>query len=191
MDERKLNPAGSGAWLRCFVALPLARASADHLLTAWHAAQVPGWRRDVRVLPAVNLHLTLLFLGRVECALAPELIAAVGCLDGHGTRASATAFVGLPRRDHATVAAAELAPDPRWLAWRDALVARLAESVGADTRALRPHVTVARRRRGCALPRQPLDRPVTLLLGAPRLLRSETGPSGARYFPLMPDGPPA
>jgi 2'-5' RNA ligase len=179
MAERNLNPPGGGTdpkRLRCFVAQPLARASAQRLLAAWRAGGADDWRD----LPAEDLHLTLLFLGSVERAAVPGWLVAIRDLDGHAVRARAGAFVGFPRDDLAGVAAAELEPDARWVAWRERLSSELAVVPGP----FRPHVTVARRR--CRVRFQPraLPRPMTLQLGPPRLFRSQTLPDGARYVPL-------
>jgi 2'-5' RNA ligase len=182
MAERRLNPPGGGTAgrrLRCFVAQPLAGASAQRLLAAWRAGAADDWRE----VPAVHLHLTLLFLGSVERAAVPGMLAALRRLDGHAVRARAGAFVGFPRDAFATVAAAELAFDPRWIGWRERLSSELAVAPGP----FRPHVTVARRRRGTPFQPRALSPPLTVELGTPRLFRSETLADGARYVALDED----
>jgi 2'-5' RNA ligase len=174
MTERKLNrlPPGSRP-LRCFIAMPLAGASATRLLRSWRARSSGGWRQ----LPAAGLHLTLVFLGDVVPDELPRLLAAVAGLHGHGVEARATGFMGLPDDGAARVAAARLADDPCAASWRE----QLAAAVGMPLTPFLPHVSVARRRTAAPLALQPFDPPLVLHLGAPRLFRSERTAAGSRY----------
>jgi 2'-5' RNA ligase len=133
------------------------------------------------------LHVTLAFLGqRDEADLAPAA-AAVRAVDA----AAPTLALGdplwlAPRRPHVlTVALDDL--DGTLTAGRASVVDRLAAALDwePESRAFRPHVTVARVRRGTR-PRRRLPEPprATFVGEAVTLLRSHLGSGPARYEAL-------
>lgn len=171
---------------RLFVAVDLPDAVRLDLAT-W-ARRTVGRREDLRLVPADALHLTLAFLGDRPL----EEISQVGDAVTQSAGGEVPLRVGTsmwlsPRHPHVLTVAVE---DPAGAL--GALHARvetaLAASCGVepDRRAFRPHVTVARVRRGARV------RPVALAAPAPSrfiapavtLYRSRLGPGGAQYEPL-------
>jgi|GEM_PF-138620 len=74
-DEQQLPQAGGGERLRLFLALPLSVAARREAGSRGHELRRRLPRS--RWVPPENLHLTLVFLGRVEEAAVPALIDAV------------------------------------------------------------------------------------------------------------------
>jgi RNA 2',3'-cyclic 3'-phosphodiesterase len=157
-------------------------------LASWGAAcadAVPG----LRAIPEERLHLTLVFLGSRDDAEAPgigELVTA--CADGPVEVALGEPQWLSPRRPHVlTVAVTD--PSGRLADLQARVSAALEAGVGheAERRRWRPHVTVARVRRGAgvrpgdvALPRVPSP---SFALEALTLYRSHPGPA-PRYEAL-------
>jgi 2'-5' RNA ligase len=158
-------------------------------LAAWAggaAGAVPG----LRIVPAANLHVTLVFLGNrdeAELDRLGQLVSA--CADGVVDVALGEALWLAPRRPHVlTLALAD--PAGALAALQAAVSGALVAGAGhvAEARAFRPHVTVARVRRGMRV------RPERVALAAPpraafalpalTLYRSRPGPGGSRYEPV-------
>ncbi|MDQ3677826.1 MAG: RNA 2',3'-cyclic phosphodiesterase [Actinomycetota bacterium] len=169
--------------LRLFVAVDLPRDVRAEL-AGWAAGAAPA---EVRRVPEQNLHLTLAFLGsrsREEAdavaALLPVVAAPVGELRTAGA-------LWLPPRRPGVLAVA-LAGMPQLEALQRSLVGALADAVGHEPehRRFRPHVTVARVRRGRRGRATDLSQPPasTFEADALTLYRSLTGPGGSRYEPL-------
>ena len=172
--------------MRLFVALDLP-ADARAALAAWCEAAAPA---GVRRVPAVNLHVTLAFLGSCsheQAAATGALLAGVaGPLDELRTDGA----LWLPPRRPGVLSVA-LAADDALAALQADLVARLVDAIGfePEQRRFRPHVTVGRVARGT-----PIDTRRALEPGVPELAfeapavtlyRSHTGAGGARYEPLV------
>ena len=177
------------ARLRLFVALELP-AGVRASLAAWADAAAPA---GVRRVPAENLHVTLAFLGARSAedasgagAVLASVVRPVGALRTAGA-------LWLPPRRPGVLAVA--------LAHSDALVdlhrdlgAALAGAIGFGPerrRGFRPHVTVARARRGAVVPAPAaaLEPPaLEFAAEALTLFRSHTGPAGARYEALASVG---
>ena len=174
--------------VRLFVALALPDAVRLEL-AAW-AGDVLRGDAALRLVPAEGLHVTLAFLGARDSSAVEEIAAA-----------TATAVAGiaapllepgelaaLPRRRPRVIALDLADPDGRAAALQSAVGAALAGAAAyePEARRFRPHVTVARVRKGAhPAPRAPLRAPLLPFAAAEVVLyRSELGPGGSRYTPL-------
>ena len=161
--------------MRLFIALPLP-AETRRALSAW--ARNCGSRPALRWTD--QLHITLRFLGEVEELRASLVIAA---LDGVHLRPFPVEFDGLEVLGRAGVLAATARLTPQLAALEIEVRSRVsAFGEKQETRSFRPHVTLARARRGDAVPGlrtfPPLPRlsfPATCF----RLYKSELQPEGA------------
>lgn len=169
--------------LRLFVALELP-ADVRAALAEWADAAAPAGMRRV---PADNLHVTLAFLGaRPET----DVDAAAAVMSSVARRVGKLIVeepIWLPVRRPGVLAVALRARPPLAELHAD-LVAGLADAIGfaPERRALRPHVTVARVRRGERLDAARVEPPPALGFAPEALVlyRSQTGPAGVRYEPL-------
>ena len=157
-------------------------------LAAWGAhcaAIVPG----LRAVPDERLHLTLVFLGNRDASDAErigELVTA--CADGPVDVALGGALWLAPRRPHVlTVEVCDASGRLAALQGRVSAALRRGAGHATEPRRFRPHVTVARVRRGArvrpgdvALPRVPSP---SFALEALTLYRSHPGPA-PRYEAL-------
>jgi 2'-5' RNA ligase len=171
---------------RLFVAVELPEDVREEL-AAW-ARRALGGERDVRLLPAESLHLTLCFIGErpvadidlvAQLALEPTRPLPGMALDG---------MVGLPLRRPRVLAVRIADPDGE-LGRLQADVVHALEQVGhpAERRRYRPHVTVARIRGQRPSRLVGVAEPVPSLTfdgDALTLFRSRLEPSGARYEAL-------
>jgi RNA 2',3'-cyclic 3'-phosphodiesterase len=148
-----------------------------------------GSREELRLVPEENLHATLCFLGwreEGEVERIGELVEA--CTGAVGDLAWAGATWLPPRRPR--VLAVDLVDEGRGLrALQQRVSDALAEGAGyvPEKRPYRPHVTVARVRKGARVPRSeslPALAPRGWSGGALTLYRSLLSPSGARYEPV-------
>ena len=177
----------SGA-LRLFCALELPPAAIAALESFRDAAADPDVWRPV---PAISMHVTLVFLGSTDPALVEPLAAALGEAVGPDPEAPRLAPSGallLPRRRPQVLGAALADPDGTLAALQSRVSGALAET-GAhapEHRAFRPHVTVARLRPRTRAPRSldAVPEPVEFAGTAVTLFSSRTAPQGARYEPL-------
>jgi 2'-5' RNA ligase len=171
---------------RLFVALELP-ADVREALAGWGRACAAG-DPALRALAPEALHLTLHFLGERPASEIPDLAAAVaeaasGARTCHGALAGALWLA--PRRPHVLTCAVRDAGGS--LADLHAALARAlagaARGWTAERRALRPHITVARVRRGSAprVGREPAAPEGALSFPSVVLLRSHLGRDGARY----------
>jgi 2'-5' RNA ligase len=177
----------SGA--RLFVALELPE-EVRAALAGWGRA-CAGCDPALRALAPEALHLTVHFLGERPEAEIPALAAAVAqAASGAGPwrGALAGALWLAPRRPHVLTCAVR--DDGGALAALHAalvpVLGRAAPGWAPERRALRPHVTVARVRRG-ERPRTGSEPPApqaAFSFPALALLRSHLGPGGARYETL-------
>ncbi|MBK81286.1 MAG: RNA 2',3'-cyclic phosphodiesterase [Gammaproteobacteria bacterium] len=162
--------------VRCFVGAFLEPGDAERLRAA--ARRLLG---DAgRLLPAANHHVTLKFLGDVEPRNLAEALDRVARLGAVPLQVSLPAVVGFPAPDRSRMAVAEVADDGTLAAWH----AALNDAFGSEGRPFRPHVTLMRYRRPRPLARTPVDPPLLVSLGAPRLYRSDRDRAGARYRPV-------
>jgi RNA 2',3'-cyclic 3'-phosphodiesterase len=174
---------------RLFVALDLPATTRD-ALAAW-ARDLLGADPALRLVPAEALHVTPAFIGFRDPG-ADHAIAAAVTAAAAGQRTALLApgeLAALPVR-RPRVLALDLLDDPdgRAAAVQGAVARRL-ESAGfyeAEARPFRPHVTVARVRKGARpAPIQPSRPPVEPFTAAEVVLyRSDLRPEGARYSPL-------
>lgn len=162
---------------RLFVAVELAADDRD-ALAGW-AQEAIGRDPGLRPVAVEHLHLTLAFLGHRSLAELDELTTIVEDFDAGPTPElhTAGALWLAPRRPHVlTVAIADRSG--RLGRLHDRLWTAL-ESVGLsrDERPFRPHVTVARVRRGWSIsPQPPVPAPVqALTAGSVVLYRSYLG----------------
>ena len=157
-------------------------------LAAW-AAEAAARDPALRMVPAPALHLTLHFLGERPAGEARALRAAVESAPDAPVRLRTTGTLWLaPRRPHVLTCGLE-SPDGALAALHEALGAGLRAAAPAwapDARPLRPHITVARVRRGA---RPLIDRPppapaFAFEAAAVLLERSVPGSASARYETL-------
>lgn len=170
--------------MRLFVALELP-ADVRAALVAWSdAVASPAMRRT----PAENLHVTLAFLGTrtaqdadAVAGLLEKVARSLGPLEVEGP-------LWLPRKRPGVLAVA-LRAGPELGTLHVGLLEALTAAIGfePERRALRPHVTVARARRGAHLYAVDPDPPPPFLRFEPEALvlyRSHTDASGVRYEAL-------
>lgn len=168
---------------RLFAALALpddARAS----LAAW-AASLPS-DPAVRLVPPENLHVTLVFLGACDEAEVDAIGAAVVSAARPLPPLAVRGAAWLPNARRPGVLVADLSGSDALSALHADLVTALRPWHEPETRPLRPHVTVARVRRG-SRPRSPeVPEPPSLTFRAPELVlyRTRAGGAGARYEAL-------
>ena len=129
--------------LRLFCALLLRPAAVDGLVT-WQAAALASGRKELRIVPRENLHITLAFLGSTPAARVDDVVEALqeACVD-----ADRPVFAVRRYRETRSVAMIELTDE----GGRGALIAERLfgslEELGLyrrDQRSWLPHVTVAR-----------------------------------------------
>jgi RNA 2',3'-cyclic 3'-phosphodiesterase len=165
--------------MRLFVAVPLPD-STRAALAKW--AKGCGSQPGLRWTPAEQLHITLQFLGEVaEERVGPV----VGALDGIAVPAFAVAFERLEALGRAGVLAVAAKPTPALTRLAGEVRLRLASfAEDPEEREFRPHLTVARARRGASVPKLQLFPPLPALEFTStcfRLYRSQTRPEGAVY----------
>jgi RNA 2',3'-cyclic 3'-phosphodiesterase len=173
---------------RLFVALEVPDEHRDEL-ARW-ATTVLGGDEALRLVAAEALHVTLAFLGGRDAELVERIGATVReAVDGlRAPELTPRALVPLPGR-RPRVFAVDL-DDPRGRAGElQAAVEGALVAAGvheAETRAFRPHVTVARVRKGRRAPTGRFPDPPGQPFVATEvvLFRSDLGPAGARYTPL-------
>ena len=174
--------------LRLFVALALEPAEAEPL-AAW-AAEALEARGGLRLVPAANLHVTLAFCGAVAEERAGEVVA-------HAREATAglTAPVLRPAAVRtfgpAVVGVAYRVEDEDEAERLSSAVMRLRSALGRaglarpDDRPFRPHVTVARARRGVRVRAGGIEPPSAGLgPSGVAVYASLPVPGGVRYQPL-------
>lgn len=172
--------------MRLFVALDLPEHVVD-ALDAWGAAAA---RDGLRRVPAASLHLTLAFLGERPEDEVDAIGAALGACATpvRGLCLGAAAWLP-PRRPG--VLAVDIADGEGACRALQAAVSGALVGLGVFTperRSFRPHVTVARVRRGARVDQRPLPdlAPIAPFAGtALTLYRSRLGAPGARYEPLV------
>ncbi len=156
-------------------------------LAAW-ARSVVGSRDDLRLVAPEALHLTLVFLGDRPLARVPDIDAVMrAAVDGPVPLGLGDPLWLAPRRPHVLTVAVD---DPAGALGalhrvvEDALVS--AGLVDRERRAFRPHVTVARVRRGAhvAATELPAPDPARFSAEGLTLYRSRLGRSGAQYEAL-------
>ncbi len=177
------------AW-RLFLAFPLPDSLRRELGTWWQGLGLPesAWR----CVPAPQIHLTMRFLGDTAPERVPALVEAVG-----GLTAGAAGFElalgepgAFPARGKPRVLHVGLAGELDALASFAGELEAVARQLGypPETRAFRPHLTLARARRGGGgrLDVADLPGPPALSWTARHLVlyRSELLPSGARHDSL-------
>ncbi len=173
--------------MRLFTALELP-AQARGALAAWAGAAV-AHDPALRAVGEEALHVTLHFLGERPANELPGLRAAVAGAPEAAVALTGTGTLWLaPRRPHVLTCGLE-SPGPALAALHRALGEALEAAAGGwspDERPLRPHVTVARVRRG-GRPRQdgaPAAPELHCSACAVVLQQSVLSPSGARYETL-------
>jgi 2'-5' RNA ligase len=176
--------------VRLFAALELPEMVRGALVQ-WGSEQV-GEQAGLRFTSRESLHLTLCFLGSVPACAVDAIAAACRSVAGAARLALGLGeAVWLPSARHPRVLAVDLEDAGGGLAGGlGQLQATLAAALVAggwyepETRPFRPHVTVARVRRGGRVPAVELPRPVPMQFVASEvvLVRSWLGGShGARY----------
>lgn len=170
--------------IRLFTALSLP-AETRASLHAWSSAAV-GADPALRVLPPDSLHVTLVFLGWVEERDANHVAAATCSAARRLPQISVTGAAWLPPRRPPSVLVADLTLSGEFAALHQDLVAELARWHDPETRPFRPHVTIARVRRGQRLRTHDLPEPPPLTFAPEALVlyRSHMGRGGSRYEPL-------
>lgn len=174
--------------MRLFVALDLPGPAVGALARFRDAAADPAaWRP----LAEETFHVTLAFLGgRDDATPAARVVEALTF--AAPVLALGDALLLPPRRARALTA--EIVDPSGELGGLQAVVADRLAAAGEyepEARPFRPHVTVARLRKGAVSPRSvpAAPPPVDFAGGAVVLYRSHPGPGGARYEPLASRAP--
>jgi 2'-5' RNA ligase len=176
-----------------FIAYTLA-AEAASAITTWATGSLAG-AGELRLVPAANLHVTLVFCGRLPSERVDEVI--------EMTRAAIVvarppvytpSCVRVLARSAVALALDAAEPDRALRGWPLGTLALELTSAGLrrqETRDWTPHVTVARARRGQrpAVAAEPPD--ISFAPDAIAVLESVSVPGGVRYdqrarFPLQP-----
>ncbi len=172
--------------MRLFVALEL-EASARTALAAW-GAEVAGRDRALRATAPASLHLTLAFLGaRPPADVAPLEEALPAAVAGGPWPEDLTVrqAVWLPERRPSVLTVAVDDPGEALGALQGRVVEACREAVGwePERRRFRPHVTVARLRRGSIPRTYDVADPPPVVLGATgvALFSSVLEQAGARH----------
>lgn len=171
---------------RLFAAVDLPDAVRSDL-AAWARAAI-GHRDDLRRVPADALHLTLAFIGDRALEEAGEIGEAVTeAAEGEvPLRIGAPLWLS-PRHPHVLTVAIE-DPIGALTALHTRVEAALAARCGLvpERRTFRPHVTVARVRRGARIRPVPLEAPPPSRFNAVAvtLYRSRLSPGGSQYEAL-------
>lgn len=171
--------------VRLFAALELPGETRS-ALCAW-AARAAMRQPAVRVLSPGLLHLTLVFLGSQDEAAVDDIAGTLASEARALDRLAVTGAAWLPPR-RPGVLVADLIEDGERLARLQADVAdALSPWHEPETRPFRPHVTVARVRRGERVRPGAVPEPPRLVFRAQALVlyRSQLGRGGARYEPVM------
>jgi 2'-5' RNA ligase len=170
---------------RLFVALELPGAVRAQLAAFGHAAANAD--DGLRAVGDEALHATLAFLGHRDEADIPRAATAVRRIDPTSPPLALGEPLWLaPRRPHVLTVALD-DPEGVLAALRDGLVEGLAGALDwePERRRFRPHVTVARVRRGVRVQRDLPDAPQATFAGeAVTLFRSHLGRGPARYEAL-------
>ncbi|WP_205698205.1 RNA 2',3'-cyclic phosphodiesterase [Conexibacter sp. SYSU D00693] len=167
--------------LRLFVGLDVGDAARAEL-AAW-AARAVGEDEALRLVPQERLHVTLAFLGSCDEALVAPLTAVVAAVAGPvGPLRLGPVLWLAPRRPHVLTVAVE-----GELAALHARLWAALQPLGFEPegRSFKPHVTVARVRKGARPATLELPAPPEAQLGTTSLVlyRSHLG-KAARYEPL-------
>jgi RNA 2',3'-cyclic 3'-phosphodiesterase len=168
--------------LRLFAALELPEDVVAALERWGRACERPG----LRVLPRASLHVTLAFLGARPDEEAEAIGAAVTACAAPvgGLAVGEVAWLG-----RGTALAIDLVDGDGACGRLQACVSDALEALGAyepEQRAFRPHVTVARVRKGSRVRRAVPDPPALGPFGGAALtvFESHLSPKGARYSPM-------
>jgi 2'-5' RNA ligase len=165
---------------RLFAALTLP-ADARAALHAWAAAVVAA-DPALRAIPEASLHVTLVFLGEQEEGRVPALSRIVGeAAPGADELLEVSGAAFLPVR-RPGVLVADVAASASLVALRAGLARALMEFRALETRPWRPHVTVARVRRGVR-PGAPPAAPPALRFAPAGVVLYRSNP-GSRYEAL-------
>jgi 2'-5' RNA ligase len=188
--------------MRLFIAIELPEDAKRHLVAVQDAVR-PHAAKASLTRPE-NLHLTLKFLGEVEVRLAGALRESLEKVKGPvGISLSATGIECFPNRGPVRIVAAALGGQVEALSAVHAAIEQRCRFLGfeRETRAYRPHVTVARARP--TLPpatRDLLSDTTEALFPGPALVAKEFAlvqstlkPQGSEYvtiarFPFVPHG---
>ena len=170
--------------VRLFAALELP-GEVRAALASW-AARVSAREPAVRLVSTESLHVTLVFLGpQPEAALEAIGRAVVG--EGRKLEPLAVSEAAWLPRGRPGVLVADLVEEGDALAGLQAdLEWALAPWHEPEDRGFRPHVTVARVRRGQLIALRDVPAPPRLIIEARALVlyRSQMGPAGSTYEPL-------
>ncbi len=164
---------------RCFFAIRPDDGGLDFLTDRIQLFRARGWERFGRFIPAEDIHLTLRFLGEVEPGALEDLTAGAREIAGHASpaRYEIGRCVLFPRVSRARIIAARITPSDE-LKQLQAKLEQLAVDCGLEqeTRVFRPHITIARLKKGLKRPNLP-SRPGTIgqRVESFRLLESRFG----------------
>lgn len=150
---------------RLFVGTFLADEQKDKLaqLLAHKAELQAWWQCQLRPVKPAKLHQTWFFLGAVECALIPSIVAllshiARNCRQGEIIYEKLE-FWPSDRRPRQLVAVAKLVPEPMRILQANIRAGLYAYAAKPDERPFKPHITLARLSRTAAATRQALRLP--------------------------------
>lgn len=172
--------------IRCFLGVPVDATFTARLQPLLADLQLQPWARSLRWVESSNLHLTLAFLGdqplELIQSLQRELLAPLAALPRFQLQSHCLST--FPDAKSAIVAL-EFHSCSELQKLKDVLdEALLRQGLAPDPRPLRPHLTLARGRRGQRLPLQPQPCTLTLPLQEMILFQSVPGTAGNDYQPL-------
>lgn len=169
---------------RLFAALELP-GEARSALASW-AARVSVREPAVRLVSTEALHVTLVFLGSQPEEQVAEIAEVVASEARALSPLGVAGAAWLPERRPGVLVADLVEDDSRLAGLQHDLAVALSPWREPEVRAFRPHVTVARVRRGERLARREVAAPPRLVLEAEAvvLYRSHPGPKGSRYEAL-------
>ena len=185
LDKRPDQPARA----HLFVALDLPK-KVRVALAAWSVRAAEGAGGALRAVARENLHLTLAFLGAREETEAPALGAIVTATAGAMSHLSLGGPLWLPPRRPGVLTVGVHDVTGALTSLQASLTEALRTEAAFAPRAqpFRPHVTVARVRRGRSVRPRDVELPpspsASFAAVALTLYRSRTSPGDARYEPL-------
>ena len=181
--------------MRLFTAIDLSEQVRQHLARAAESLRAQSALKDLSWIKPENLHITLKFLGDIPDAAVSNLKSGLARLTVPEMSLTPSHFLVLPGQGPARVLAVNIAGDTEPLAKVFAQIESAVQPLGVrrESRAYKPHITLARiRRPSRQLTAKTLAKLVDpSLLPAPLFLataftlyQSQLNPKGAIYAPV-------
>ena len=184
-----MNGPSASARIRAFVAVEIGEAARRSAAEVSRLLRSRPGGDEVRWVRPESLHITLRFLGDVEPAVVPKLVACVaeGVRGLECFEARLAGVHGFPSVRRPRVVVLDVAPRESLEALAAAVErGAVAAGLAPESRPFRPHLTLGRVRGRAApdLEGAPEPAPAPFPVREAVLFRSELRRSGARYIPL-------